>query len=447
MGLEFDHNDWSEQTETQKEKIVQEIAINLSKQHPDLFTGKVKDFNPEPLIRQAVMTRKDLVQSEIEDVVQAIMGQATGYGPLAEFFIGPDAQEITEVMINPSPDGPKIFYGKHGKHWPTTKKYFKDNEEATRFCQKICEDAGRTFTADNPIVDAWMKDGSRIAVMSFKASPLGTAATIRKSPLVRPPLNLSKLVEYEMLPIFAKRFIVDLLVSGQASIAFCGRTDSGKTTFMRACGEFINLGERIIISETSFELAFPNLPNCINLVEVSYGNNVLVDMTLLCKTINRNNPDRAMVGELRSGEILAASQIAASTSGGFWTSLHAGNIFDLKGRIHGMFFEGGMKLDKDFLDDKIRSMFNYVIFMDKDRDKKRAVTQIVEVTPNGYNSILKLDMEKYTTSGGKTRRWIYENTVTPEGLANLAFRGANITPEYQTIKNKYLYTGGEGNVT
>ena len=113
------------------------------------------------------------------------MGKITGYGPLAEFFTGSDALEVTEVMINPTANGNKIFYGKHGRHWPTTKQYFKDAEEVTRFCQKICEDAGRPFTVDSPIVDAWMKDGSRIAVMGFKASPLGTAATIRKPSPVR----------------------------------------------------------------------------------------------------------------------------------------------------------------------------------------------------------------------------------------------------------------------
>lgn len=442
-GLEFESGDWTEQTETQKETIINEIALELSKKHPGLFTSNnnKKDFDPAHLVRNAVLTRKDLAPGEMEEVIEAIMGQVTGYGPLAELFGDP---EVTEIMVNPSPSGPKVFFGKHGRSWASTKRYFKSNDDVTRYCQKICEDAGRPFTSDNPIVDAWLKDGSRIAVMGYKASSLGTAFTIRKSPLVRPPLELSKLVEYEMLPQFGANFIVNLLILGQANIAFCGRTDSGKTTFMRACGNFINPEERIIIAETSYELAFPQLPNCINLVEVTYGNTVLVDMNILCKTINRNNPDRAMVGELRSAEIIAASQIAASCSGGFWTSLHAGNIYDLKGRIHGMFFEGGMKLDRDFLDDKIKSMFDFVIFLDKDRNKKRTLMEIIEITPEGYNPIIQFDTEAYAASKSQNRRWIYRNAVSKEGLANLAFRGANVE-EYKGKNYQYLYSWGEGN--
>jgi len=453
--LEFEKTNWLELVEAEKEKIINDIASQLSRDRPDLFdsvslAGKDMPEDAEAFIRNAVLTRQDLAPHEVEEVVKVIIGQATGYGTLQEFFL-PEAEETTEVFINPSRDGPKVFYGKHGRAWPTGKRYFKNNEEALRYFQKICDDVGRPFTADAPIVDAWLKDGSRIAVIGFKASPLGVVSTIRKSPITRPPMPLEKLVDFGMLPPFIADFLVDMLVAGHASIGFFGRTDSGKTTFMRAIGLFINPIERTFIAETSFEMYMPNLPNCINLVEVVYGDKAIVDMPQLCRTMNRNNPDRAIVGELRSREIIAASQMASSTSGGFWSTGHAGDINTLRTRIWGMYMDGGVNLPREFLDEVIASMFQFVVFLDKEtktEQRKRTLMSLEEVTPQGYRTIFRFDPDEFASSGGKIRRWIYENPVSKERLSKLAFSGAIVKPEYEEIKEKYLYEeckeGGAG---
>lgn len=443
MGLKIS-KDWLGDIERQKEHIIEDIASQLSRDHPELFSkgALVGDerINAEAVVRNAVLTRRDLAQHEQEEVIRSIMGQVSGYGPLEPFFTGPDAMEITEVMVNPSKDGkPKVFYGKHGRAHYAGNKFFKDNNDLTRFCQKICEDAGRPLTEESPMVDAWMSDGSRVAVMSFKASPLGTAVTIRKSPLVRPPLPLSALVKSGTFPPFVAEIMVDLLVHGHPNLGVFGRTDSGKTTVLRSIGEHIDPSERVIIGETSFEMSFPSLPNLINLVEVSYGDKKLISMSNICASINRNNPDRAMVGEIRAGEVVAASEIAESTSGGFWTTGHAGGINELRSRLPKMFQQGGMPLPRDMVDDQIRAMFHFLIFLDKSYDGKRTLMSLVEVNDEGYNTVIQFDTEEYAKTEGKVRRWIYKNPITKDRLSLLAFRGARIKPEYEHIHEKYLY--------
>lgn len=448
--LEFEPGDWLEHVEREKEKIIDEIAAQLSRERPELFGGGSLAgggrLEVEALVRQAVLTRSDLAPGEVEEVVQTIVGQATGYGVLQEFFL-PEAAEVTEVFINPSAEGPRVFYGRHGRSWPAGKRYFKSNEEVLRYCQKICEDAGRPFTEDAPIVDAWLKDGSRLAVIGFKASPLGVAATIRKSPVTRPAVSLDRLVEWEMLPEFAAGMLVDLLVKGHANIGVFGRTDSGKTTFVRSLAEHIDPAERTFVAETSFEMYMPHLPNCVNLVEVVYGDRTIVDMSQLCRTMNRNNPDRAIVGEIRSREIVAASQIASSTSGGFWTTGHAGDVTSFRTRLFGMFLDAGVQLPRDFLDEVIASMFHFLIFLDKEtvtEERRRTLMSVEEVTPEGYRTIIRFDREEFAASGGKVRRWVYENPVSPERLSMLAFRGGVVRPEYEAVAEKFLYAGKGG---
>ncbi|MBE3582126.1 MAG: CpaF family protein [Thermoanaerobacteraceae bacterium] len=445
MPLEFATHDWLKEIERQKEAIIEEVARQLMRDHPELFSGSLAGgsrLDAEALVRNAVFTRDDLTPDEKEDGVRVIMGQLTGYGPLQEFFTGPGAEEVTEVMVNPTPTGPRVFYGMRGRQYAATRTYFKDHEEVKRFAQKICEDAGRPFTADAPIVDAWLRDGSRLSVIGFKASPLGTALTIRKSPLVRPPLPLPALVQNGMMPQFVADFLVDLIVQGHANLGVFGRTDSGKTTVLRSLGEQIDPDERVIIGETSFELSLPSLPNCVNMVEVTYGGQKLVDLARICDVINRSNPDRAIVGEIRGGEVVAASEIAESTSGGFWTTGHAGGVDELRSRLPKMFYRGGMALPKEYVDEQLRAMFHFLVFLDKSFDGKRTLMSVVEVTREGYRTIIRFDEEEFARTKGRVRRWVYETPVTPERLSRLAFRGAEVKPEYVQVHEQYLDTGG-----
>ena len=431
--------DWFDQVEREKERIIEEIASQLSKETPLLFSGSMTGQSyaeVEKVVRSAVLSRRDLIPDEADGVVAAIMGQATGYGPLSVFFVGPGSEEITEVMVNPSLDGPLVFYGKHGHPFKADGIFFKDNEEVKRYCQKICEDVGRPFTEDSPMVDAWLRDGSRIAVQGFKVLPLGPAFTIRKSPLIRPPLPLSALVANGTMPKLAADILI-ALVRGHANLGVFGRTDSGKTAVLRSLGQYIDPIERVIVGETSYELAFPHLQNCINMVEVVYGDREIVTMTRICKSINRSNPDRAIVGEVQGGVFVAASEIAESTSGGFWTTGHAGGLNELRSRMPKMFAQGGLPLAREYVDDQIRSMFHFLIFLDKDSAGKRALMSLVEVAEDGYRTIVRLDEDEFARAG--KRRWVYENAISRTRLSRMAFRGAEIKPEFESAPDELLY--------
>lgn len=438
MPLEFASTDWQAWEEQEKNKIIEQIASSLPH---DIFHAHRDRKSLEKIIRQAVEARSDLIASyEIDSVVSAILGQATGYGPLLEFFL-PGAEDITEIFINPSPDGPKIFFSKHGRPWAAEKVYYQNNEEVLKHLQKLCDDSGRPLTMSEPIQDAWLKDGTRIAAIAFSVTPFGPAATFRKSPVTRPPMPLERLVEFGMLPEFAAQLLVDLLVQGHTNMGVFGRTDSGKTTFLRALGLHIDPMERVFIAETSFELYLPHLKNVVNLVEVSVGDKVIVDMGALVRTMNRNNPDRAIVGEVRGKEIVAASRMAASTSGGFWTTGHAGDVNALRTALKGMYREAKIELSRQDLDEEIAAMFHFLIFVDKEtvtEERKRTLMEIVEVSPEGYRTVIRFDAQEFAASGGKTRRWIYENPVSPERLALLAFRGARVKPEYEAVKEKFI---------
>jgi pilus assembly protein CpaF len=125
---------------------------------------------------------------------------------------------------------------------------------------------------------------------------------------------------------------------------------------------------------------------------------------------------------------------------GFWTTGHAGGINELRSRLPKMFARGGMSLPKEYVDEQIASMFHFLLFLDKDSRGRRALMSLVEVTGGGYVTIFRLDEEEYARTG--ERRWIYENAISESRRARLAFRGAEMKPEYETKSEAYLYPQG-----
>lgn len=479
MSLAMTKN-WMEKIKVDIEAIVHELAQDIYNKNPDFFLGKsmgVHDHDTLMLmIREAVATREDIPFMEKEKITDRLMGMATGYGPLRPFFLGGinlpglgfvPAHEITEVMVNPNPYGrPRVFCGYHGRLYYAGDHFFEDQTQVKNFIRKTVESAGRTFGEENAVVDAWLEDGSRLSAFGFKVCPTGFAFNIRKSPLLRPAMPISKLVAYQMFPTLVMEIIINLLVHGHANFGCFGPTDSGKTTVVRSAAEFFNETERVLIGEVSFEVALPHLPNCLNLVEVNVNGNRMVTMNNICDTILRNNPDRTIVGEIRGSESVGASEISETSSRGFITTGHAPTLEKLIMRLPKMFGRpGGMKLEREFVNGQLGSMFNFILFFDKvdipnenatsEKDRtigKRILTELAEIDEKGnHKTIISFDKKEFRNSNRKVFRWEYENPVSEHLLDSLYMHGAVIKPEYEDVKkaDKYLYcpSGNENEVS
>lgn len=446
MAHRFDgEKSWQTVMDEQKEDIAGEVAKNLALGYARYFGGRQPLIGADyeaayEIAKRHVLTRNDLLPAEHQPVLMKVMGQASQYGPLLPFFVGEDAEEVTEVLVNPVGFGrPRVYVGRHGRQHYAGDDYFLNDREVKDYAQMVCHDSGREFTEITPAVDAWLRDGSRVSVFGFKASPAGTALTIRKSPLRRPPLPMSRLVESGMIPPLAGSLISDLLVKGHANFGCFGRTDSGKTTVVRAAGEFFDPDERVMIGEVSFELAFPGLPNCLNLVEVGIGEEKILTLSHICELFLRNNPDRTIAGEIRAGEVVAAAEMAETTSGGFITTGHAGGLNELRARLPKMFARGGMELRPEHVDGQIKTMFHFLLFFDKAWDGSRLLLSLVEVGEDRYRTLIRFDEDEFAATGGQVKRWVYESPVSAARLARLAFRGARIGAEHEKVTEKYLY--------
>lgn len=282
--------------------------------------------------------------------------------------------EITEIMVNGTD---RIFYEKGGKILQSNRRFLSED----RLCdviQQIVGETNRYVNETSPIVDARLKDGSRVNVVLKPVAVNGPIMTIRKFP--SEAITMKQLVAIGSLTEEAADFICNL-VRAKYNIFISGGTGAGKTTFLNAMSDFIPKDERIITIEDNAELQIQGVPNLVRLEarRENLEGEGAVTIRDLIKSALRMRPDRIIVGEVRGEETvdMVSSAMLNGHSGSMSTG-HANNPTDMLHRLETMMMMG-IDLPLEAIQRQIASALDIVIHLGRLRDRTRKVLQIEEV--------------------------------------------------------------------
>ncbi len=166
--------------------------------------------------------------------------------------------EITEIMVNGTEN---IFYEKRGKIFQTDRHFISESRLGD-VIQQIVGETNRYVNETSPIVDARLKDGSRVNVVLKPVAVNGPVMTIRKFP--SDAITMNQLIHMGSLTEEAAGFIAKL-VKAKYNIFVSGGTGAGKTTFLNAMSDYIPKDERIITIEDNAELQIQGVANLVRL--------------------------------------------------------------------------------------------------------------------------------------------------------------------------------------
>lgn len=233
--------------------------------------------------------------------------------------------KITEIMVNGTDH---IFYEKGGRLFRSERKFMSE-ERLVDVIQQIVGEANRYVSEASPIVDARLKDGSRVNVVMKPVAVNGPILTIRTFP--EEPLTMKKLIDCGSMTEEAAQFIRKLVIA-KYNIFVSGGTGAGKTTFLNAMSDFIPKDERIITIEDNAEMQIRGVENLVKL-EARGANpegEGAVTIRDLIRSALRMRPDRIIVGEVRGDETvdMISSAMLNGHSGSMSTG-HANN--EIKG--------------------------------------------------------------------------------------------------------------------
>ena len=281
---------------------------------------------------------------------------------------------ITEIMVNGTEN---IFYEKGGRLYRTD-RHFISEERLCDVIQQIVGETNRYVNESSPVVDARLRDGSRVNVVLKPVAVNGPIMTIRKFPLEA--ITMEQLIRMGSLTREAAEFIRQL-VEAKYNIFVSGGTGAGKTTFLNAMSDYIPKEERIITIEDNAELQIQGVDNLVRLEArgVNLEGEGAVTIRDLIRSALRMRPDRIIVGEVRGEETvdMISSAMLNGHSGSMSTG-HANNPADMLHRLETMMMMG-IDLPLQAIQRQIASALDIIIHLGRLRDKSRRVLKIEEV--------------------------------------------------------------------
>jgi pilus assembly protein CpaF len=317
------------------------------------------------------------VDGEIEDdvdheqLVTDVLNEALGLGPLEAFLADDD---ISEIMVN---HAAQIYIERKGK-LVLSDKTFSSNQAVLGVIERIVAPIGRRIDESSPLVDARLKDGSRVNAIIPPLALKGPCITIRK--FKREKLKIQDLIKYKTLTPQMAEFI-EMCVKARKNIVISGGTGSGKTTTLNVTSNFIPDDERIVTVEDAAELQiFQEHWVQLESRPANLEGKGQITIRDLVKNCLRMRPDRIVVGECRSGETLDMLQAMNTGHDGSLTTLHANNPRDAIARMETMVMMAGMDLPLKAIREQIASAVNIIVQQTRFSDGSRKITYISELS-------------------------------------------------------------------
>jgi pilus assembly protein CpaF len=365
-----------------KHKAEVELRREIHKlllEHLDLATIDAKKLD-DPSMRPKVLNALRRIVASLEGriprdiqpdtLIGELADEALGLGPLERFLADPT---ITEVMVV---DPNTIYIEQHGKITLSHAR-FTDDERVRAVIERIVTPLGRRIDESSPLVDARLKDGSRVNAVIRPIALRGSCITIRK--FAKIPLTLEKIVSFgtmtERMGLFLTR-----CVHAKKNIVISGGTGSGKTTLLNVLSGAIPPEERIVTIEDAAELQLKQ-PHVVSMETRPPNLEGRGEYTIrdLVKNALRMRPDRIVVGECRGGEALDMLQAMNTGHDGSLTTTHANSPMEAVSRLETLVLMAGLELPMRAIREQIASSVHVIVQQSRLSDGSRKVTAISEI--------------------------------------------------------------------
>ncbi len=388
-------------------------TMDLRRRDVSRMSDEALRAETEVLIRSLLGQLADEIPAALDKelLCKQVLDEAVGLGPLEELLAD---EAVSEIMVNRHNEIYVERAGRLHRH-PLT---FTGDRAVMGVIERIVAPLGRRIDESSPMVDARLKDGSRVNAIIPPLALKGPALTIRK--FAKRKLTADDLVQFGSLSPEMAHFL-EICVLKRKNIIVSGGTGSGKTTLLNILSNFIPDHERVITIEDAAELQLHH-EHLVSLesrppnLEGKGG----VPIRDLVRNSLRMRPDRVVVGECRGAEALDMLQAMNTGHEGSLTTLHANTPRDALARLETMVLMAGMDLPLPAIRDQIASAVDVIVQQTRFACGSRVITHVVEVTGMESGVIQLQDLFRFVHRGHDPR------TRRVQGL----FSGCNMAPRF-----------------
>jgi pilus assembly protein CpaF len=423
VGPEARKNDYQEL----KTRIHQELLNRLNLER----LTRVAREDAEPEIRGLIVDMiagetqtTPLSLAERESLVVDVLNELFGLGPLEALLRDPD---ISDILVNRFD---QVYIERNGR-LEETEIAFKDNKHLLQIIERIVSTVGRRIDESSPMVDARLKDGSRVNAIIPPLALEGPALSIRRFRTGR--LGAQDLVERETL----SQPMLDFLhaaVACRLNVIVSGGTGAGKTTLLNVLSGFISDVERVVTIEDAAELLLRQR----HVVRLETrpanieGRGAVRQRDLVVNAL-RMRPDRIILGEVRGEEALDMLQAMNTGHDGGLTTIHANSARDALYRLDTMVAMSNLNIPERAVRHQTASAINLIIQVTRLSDGTRKVTGVTEVTGMEGDMVAMQDIFVFERTGlrrdGKVCGRFRATGIRPKCSERLASFGIQLPVE------------------
>ncbi len=413
-----DYMSWAQFVHKQLLKQMDLRRLSLDNLSYEQVRGQLQD-----LIEGILSSMTDRLPADInaDKLKKIVLDEAVGLGALEELLAD---SSITEVMVNSFDD---IYIERDGR-LEKTDVTFTSDDAVMATIERIVSPLGRRIDESSPMVDARLKDGSRVNAIIPPLALRGPCITIRK--FSDRKLTDRDLIRFGTVNENMVEFMRTCVVE-RCNIVVSGGTGSGKTTLLNILSNFIPPEERVITVEDAAELKLVQ-PHVVSLEArpANMEGKGAVTIRDLVKNCLRMRPDRIVVGECRGGEALDMLQAMNTGHDGSLTTAHANSPRDMLRRLEVMVLMAGMDLPVSAIREQVASAVDIVIQQTRYGDGSRRISCISEITGIESGTIQLSDIFRFQQQGfdenGRVRGQFVATGLVPKFYEELRQRGIEV---------------------
>jgi pilus assembly protein CpaF len=365
-----------------------------------------------------------LSRQERDQIVVEVQHETFGLGPIEPLMQDPT---VNDILVN----GPRDIYVERRGKLQKTGAIFRDNAHLMQIIERIVSAVGRRVDESSPMVDARLKDGSRVNAIIPPLALDGPVLSIRRFAV--DPFKMSDLLAFGTLtPALAD--VLRGAVRARLNTLVSGGTGAGKTTMLNILSNAIPDDERIVTIEDSAELQLQQ--DHVVRLETRPANIEgagAVTQRDLVRNALRMRPDRIVVGEVRGGEVLDMLQAMNTGHDGSLSTVHANSTRDALSRIETMVLMSGLALPVRAMRDYIASALDLIIQLARLSDGTRRLTRVTEIVGMEEDIITTQDIFVFEQQGideqGRVRGYHRATGVRPRFSDRLERAGIHLPSE------------------
>lgn len=302
-------------------KVINEI-LDSYKFKTEEFNQSIRKDLEEELVEYCYKNNIELDKEQFCYLTELAVNNLFEYGPLTQLLNDFNLEEISIIGLNCP-----VFVYHRNYGWLETNLSYISEQKLKDIINKLGWYSNKYITLKNPIMDATLKDHTRLNAI---ISPVTETVSITIRKFSKNPFTIYDLLRFKTISLSALAFL-KLTFLTDANIFVVGNTGSGKTTTLNALLEFIPKEQRIVIVEEVHEINISHPHK----VQTTINKELEITMEQLIINTLRMRPDKVIIGEVRSREESNAlvDSLLCGQAKGTYTTFHAQSAKDATLRL------------------------------------------------------------------------------------------------------------------